>query len=91
MGALTGMENADSSDRTLFGQRMFQARSRLGLTQIQVCDELGIMHGTISLLETTGSSSRRTVEFARLYRCDPRWLATGLGSPGWDEQRDVVA
>jgi hypothetical protein len=58
---------------------------------MQVCEELGIMHGTISLLETTASSSRRTVGFARLYRCDPDWLATGEGSPGWDEQPDAVA
>jgi transcriptional regulator with XRE-family HTH domain len=85
------MGNADSRGRTPFAERMFQARMRLGWTQMQVCEELGIMHGTISLLETTSSTSRRTDEFARLYRCDPHWLATGAGSPGWDEQSDAVA
>jgi hypothetical protein len=85
------MGNAESRGRTPFAERMLQARSRLDRTQMQVCEELGIMHGTIALLETTGSSSKRTVEFARLYRCNPHWLSTGEGSPGWDEQEDAVA
>jgi transcriptional regulator with XRE-family HTH domain len=91
MGALTGMGNAESRGRMPFAERMFQARSRLDRTQMQVCEELGIMHGTISLLETTASSRKRTVEFARLYRCNPHWLSTGEGSPGWDAQEDAVA
>ena len=91
MGALTGMRNAESRGGTPFAERMFQARSRLGWTQMQVCEELGIMHGTISLFETIASSSKRTVEFARLYRCNPKWLSTGEGSPGWDEQEDAIA
>jgi transcriptional regulator with XRE-family HTH domain len=86
------MGKAESRGRTSFGQRMHQARKRLGLTQMQVCEALSsITQGAISECETSASSSRRTAEFARLYRCSSHWLSTGKGSPGWDEREDALA
>jgi transcriptional regulator with XRE-family HTH domain len=66
-------------DRTPFGQRMFEARERAGLTQVQVRDRLTVSQGTLSELEHFAHSTRRLVDFAALYGVDPTWLATGRG------------
>lgn len=85
MGKLMRMPNSTRSvrERTPFGQRMYEARRRSGLTQGVVCAGLGITQGTLSGLESSGQGSRRVAEFARIYGCDAAWLATGQGSPGW--------
>ena len=62
---------------------MLEARDHAGLTQVQVREKLKLAQSTLSELEATASSSGRVVEFARLYGCDPTWLATGEGEPGW--------
>jgi transcriptional regulator with XRE-family HTH domain len=67
--------------RTEFGQRMFDARTRAKKTQMEVCGKLKISQGTLSELENSANGSSRTVEFAQLYGCSARWLATGDGSP----------
>ena len=66
---------------------MFEARTRVGLVQIDVKKALDIAQSTLSELETTANSSGRTTEFARLYRCDANWLATGAGDPAWDQDQ----
>src|SRR4051794_26748677 len=82
IGKLIGM---NERGRTPFGQRMHLARKRAKLTQVQVRDALSVAQSTLSELETTAHSSGRTAEFAALYNCDARWLATGEESPGWRE------
>jgi transcriptional regulator with XRE-family HTH domain len=80
IGKLVSMEEAkESRERTPFGQRMHDARLKAGLTQVQVREALGISQGTLSQLERTSTKSGRVAEFARLYGCDPHWLATGEG------------
>jgi transcriptional regulator with XRE-family HTH domain len=83
IGKLMTMAKRSERERTAFGQRMLQARERAGLTQLQVRQALTLAQSTLSELEATALSSGRTVEFARLYGCDPQWLSTGEGSPGW--------
>lgn len=85
MGKLMRMTKS-TRERTPFGQRMYEARRRSGLTQGLVCAGLGITQGTLSGLESTGQGSRRVAEFARIYHCDAEWLATGKGSPGWSSE-----
>ena len=71
---------------------MDRARTRLGLRQMQVRDAISsITQSALSQLETGAAGSRRTAEFARLYRCSSHWLSTGTGSPGWDEREDALA
>jgi hypothetical protein len=63
---------------------MLLAREHAELKQEEVCATLEIAQSTLSDLEAKALSSRRTVQFAELYRCNAKWLATGEGSPGWD-------
>lgn len=71
-------------ERSAFGQRMFEARTRAGLTQMQVRKALGVSQGTLSDLEGEGQTSGMTPQYAELYRVNAHWLATGEG------QRDQV-
>lgn len=68
-------------DRTEFGRRLVESRKRAGLTQVQVCAQLGISQGTLSELEREAYSSTYTAQLASLYRVDPYWLATGEAAP----------
>jgi len=81
------MGRRSERERTPFGQRMLEARETAELTQVAVCEQLGISQSTLSELETDANSSGRTTEFAMLYGCNPHWLATGEGSPEWPAQR----
>lgn len=86
IGKLMHMAKRSERERSAFGRRMLLARERAGLTQTQVRDALKLAQSTLSELEGPALTSGRTVEFAALYGCDPRWLATGEGSPGWGKQ-----
>lgn len=66
-----------SKDRTPFGERMYEARRKSGLKQLEVCSALGISQGTLSEAERVAHSSSRVAEFAQLYGVDPIWLSTG--------------
>lgn len=78
-------------ERSAFGQRMFLARERSGLTQMEVRALLGVSQGTLSQLEGTAASSGRVVEFAKLYDVDSTWLATGEGIAPPDVAREPMA
>lgn len=58
---------------------MREARKAAGLTQMEVSTALSVSQGTLSELEKTASGTTRLVDFATLYRVEPRWLATGEG------------
>lgn len=81
------MGRRSERERTPFGQRMLEARSTAGLTQMEVCKTLSVSQSTLSELETDANSSGRVTEFALLYGCNANWLATGEGSPDWPAQR----
>jgi phage repressor protein C with HTH and peptisase S24 domain len=68
-------------ERSGFGQRMYEARKRAGLTQKEVQAKLGISQSNMSDLEGMAESSSFTAQLASLYGCSPNWLATGEGSP----------
>lgn len=66
--------------RSEFGQRLFEARKRAGLTQADAAK--GIMgQSTLAELEKVGQGSAHTTALAKRYGVDPDWLATGLGEP----------
>lgn len=80
-------------DRTDFGRRMYAARKRAGLTQEQAATSVGAAQSSLAEMERTSNGSARTSAFARLYRCDPHWLATGEGEPdtGLSQQALAIA
>ncbi len=65
--------------RSSYGQRLYQARLRKGLTQRQVEKEVGISQSNLGELEHKGSGSAFTVALALLYEVNPVWLAMGTG------------
>lgn len=71
--------------RTEFGERLAQARasheSRLGrpLTQTEISLAVGLSQTGVSFAENRAEGSPKVVHFARLYRVDPWWLASGEG------------
>lgn len=67
--------------RSDFGQRLFEAREAKGMTQMQACVALQIRQSTLSEAEAHGEGSAYVVHIAKLYGCDPYWLAMGEGSP----------
>lgn len=83
IGKLMSMGKRSERERTPFGKRMLEAREHAHLTQKEVQKLMGVSQSTLSGLEGPDASSSRTVEFARLYGCDPIWLATGEGQPNW--------
>jgi transcriptional regulator with XRE-family HTH domain len=71
------MKRRSERERTAFGRRMLRARKDAGLTQTDVCAQLGMSQSTLSELETDANSSGRIAELASLYGADAHYLATG--------------
>lgn len=67
--------------RTEFGERLNLAREQAGMTQREAAAALGISQGTMSEAETVAFGSSYVVHMARLFNCDPYWLAMGEGTP----------
>jgi len=65
--------------QTEFASRMRLAREHAQLTQVQVCEALGISQGTLSGLESAGEGTVFLVAFARLYGVSVDWLYAGEG------------
>lgn len=61
--------------------RLKWARTRLGLTQVQVSSLVGMSQPAYSLLEKKGAGSEKTSSLARVVKVSPQWLETGLGEP----------
>ena len=64
---------------TAFAERMQTARKRVGLTQGEVAQRLGLTQATVSRLEIDGERSAYVADFARLYGVDCYWLHSGEG------------
>lgn len=64
---------------TPFAHRMQTARKRIGLTQSEVAEKLGLTQPTVSALEINGERSAYLPAFARLYGVDVYWLYSGEG------------
>lgn len=84
--------SSEAKGRTPFGERLFLARRRKGLTQRQVSDRVGISASNLAELEQSGAGSAFTVALALLYGVNPVWLALdqgpmtgGLPAPEWLE------
>ncbi len=84
--------SGEGKGRTPFGERLFLARRRKGLTQRQVSDQVGISPSNLAELEQSGAGSAFTVALALLYGVNPVWLALdqgpmtgGLPAPEWLE------
>lgn len=75
------MATRSKKRRTEFGQRLVEAREAKGLTQAQAAVAVGITQGTLSELEIISNGTSYVVHLAKLYDCDPYWLAMGEGSP----------
>lgn len=75
------MATRKNKRRSEFGRRLFDAREHAGMTQRQAATQLGISQGTLSEAETFAEGSSYVVHMARLFNCDPYWLAMGEGTP----------
>ena len=82
---------AVEKERSPFGQRMYDARTKAKLTQHQVCIKLKIAQSTLSELERGAAGSSRTVAFATLYGCSAQWLADGAGQADVPADRGLSA
>ncbi|WP_321874475.1 helix-turn-helix domain-containing protein [Burkholderia ubonensis] len=71
--------NEEGRVRTPFGERLFFARRRKGMTQREVAMHVGISASNLAELESTGVGSAFTVALAMLYKVNPVWLAYGKG------------
>jgi SOS-response transcriptional repressor LexA len=73
-------------------QRLKAARKRLGLTQTKLATMAGVQQTDVSKIER-GEIRKTTAipTLARALQCDPHWLQTGDGQPGWDNQNNTVA
>lgn len=60
---------------------MVMARRAAKLTQVQAAELVGVSQSTLAGLEMEAQGSGYTVQFARVYACDPDWLASGNGTP----------
>lgn len=64
-------------NRTEFGQRLFTARTKAGLTQTQLADRVEMAQSTLAELERSGQGSSKTLQIAAACGVSPEWLATG--------------
>lgn len=80
LGQIHAMASRKHKRRSEFGQRLYEAREAKGMTQMQACAALQIRQSTLSEAETQGAGSAFVVHMAKLYGCDPYWLAMGDGS-----------
>ena len=71
-------------------KRTRYARTRLGLTQGQVAELSGLKQPDISKIER-GEIQRTTglLGLARALKCNPHWLDTGDGNPGFNDLQET--
>ena len=83
----------DITERTPFGQRLFQARTWANLSQEQVAKEIGIAQSTLASAEIYGKRSGYTPQLAAIYNVPATYLATGKLAPGeklpWDDGQNA--
>lgn len=65
-------------ERSEFGWRLYEARKRAGLTQVELAKRAGFgSQGSIAELEKLGQGSSHTPMLATALGVTPEWLATG--------------
>jgi transcriptional regulator with XRE-family HTH domain len=71
--------------RSDFGQRVYDARKKAGLTQKELAKKAGFeSQGSIAELEWIGQGSSNTLQLAAALGVSPDWLATGNATaPEW--------
>lgn len=65
--------------RSPFGERLFQARTRAGLTQPQLAKAAGMSQSTLAEAESIGQGSSYTAQIAAACGIRAEWLASGDG------------
>lgn len=72
-------------------QRLKVARERLELTQTQLAKAAGLQQTDVSKIER-GAIRKTTAipTLARALQCDPHWLQTGDGEPGWGSHHNTA-
>nr|WP_247718979.1 S24 family peptidase [Morganella morganii] len=67
-----------------FGERLFERRSELGMSQDELARKTGVSRVAISKIELGDSQDTRSTnlfKIAEALQCDPRWLLNGDGAP----------
>lgn len=74
------MENKKNGEP--IGHRIQLRRRELGMTQLQIAEEIGVSMAAVSLWEKdkTNISSDNLQKVANALRCNPLWLLNGSGS-----------
>jgi transcriptional regulator with XRE-family HTH domain len=70
---------ASKRERTEYGERLFQARTKAKLTQPQLAKAAGMAQSTLAELEYIGSGSSFTAQIANACGVRAEWLANGEG------------
>lgn len=73
-------------ERTPFGQRLFEARTRAKLTQPQLAKRVGMGQSTLAEAEYTANGSSFTAQLAKATGVRSEWLAAGVGERDEPEQ-----
>ena len=68
-----------STMKSEFGQRLFDARKHAKLTQVELCQLVGMSQGTFGFLERQGQTSGYTPAIAKVCGVSVQWLAYGEG------------
>lgn len=84
--ALRTMQARFNAAMDTLAKRLKTARARLELTQTKLAALSGVKQSDVSKIER-GAIRKTTAipTLARALQCDPHWLQTGEGTPGWDD------
>jgi transcriptional regulator with XRE-family HTH domain len=77
----TVLDMGRTVDRTDFGQRLYDARTKAGLTHVQLAKLVHMAQSTLAELEKIGQGSSKTPQLASACGVSPEWLATGDERP----------
>lgn len=73
------MGKTTAKERTEFGERLYQARRRAGLSQAELGQKVGLGQSAIAEAEGTGNGTTKTVQIAEACGVRAQWLADGTG------------
>jgi transcriptional regulator with XRE-family HTH domain len=62
------------------GARVAKARARMGLSQLELCNAIGIAPSTLNALEHGKGSSKHLLAIAKTLGVNVEWLTTGAGA-----------
>ena len=75
---------------SIFGTRIFEQRKKLGLSQAQLGERIGLSHKAISTLESgaRGTSLDKLIELAYVFRVSTDYLLGITDDPAWRGKED---